>query len=96
MGKKKIAWSKLVLLFLFLTCTFLILFTCFVVLKEFTLAQMIMIAPDLSPLNTLIGIVIAETLGLTAYLIKSTFENRKGGITYDAAAAHNFQEQGKG
>lgn len=49
-----------------------------------------MIAPDLSPLNTLIGIVIAETLGLTAYLIKSTFENRKGGITYDAAAAHNF------
>ena len=43
---------------------------------------------DLSPLPALITAVVGDCIAVIGYLIKSTFENCQGGITYDLAMMH--------
>ncbi|MBP3801389.1 MAG: hypothetical protein J6I85_05160 [Clostridia bacterium] len=47
--------------------------------------QITMMAPDFSPLITLIGAVVGEVIGFAIYSIKAAKENTKNGITYELA-----------
>lgn len=83
--KKKISCTKLIILFLFINCTLVELFTGWVVIQNLALAATVGVALDLTPLTTLVGTVVAEVLGFAVYAAKSTKENSKGGIIYDSA-----------
>lgn len=71
--KKKLQFSKLMLLFLLVNCTVIEVFSMFCIWHF----------GDTSPLISLIGAVCTETIGCVAYLIKSSRENQ--GITHDVA-----------
>ena len=77
--------SKLLTLFLFLNCTTIEIFTGWVTVMNIHNAKELMITPDLSPLNIIIGAVIGETIGFAIYSIKAAKENSKGGIVYQQA-----------
>lgn len=81
----KISTSKLLILFLFINCTCIELFTGYVTLKSIDIATMTMMNPDFTPLVTLIGAVISEVIGFAVYALKSAKENTSGGIIYEAA-----------
>lgn len=81
----KISTSKLLILFLFLNCTAIELFTAWITIKSIELVQITMMAPDFSPLITLIGAVVSEVIGFAIYSIKAAKENTKNGITYELA-----------
>ncbi len=82
---KKPSWSKLLLLFLFINFTILEIFVGWVTIHSFTLAFTYGTTPDFTPLITLIGAVIGETLSYGIYSAKSKAENTQGGIVYESA-----------
>ena len=57
------------------------------------LAHDIQMIPDFTPLVTILGAVVAQTIGFAIYAAKSTKENTKGGITYDMAMKENKGEK---
>ena len=79
---KRTATSKKLIYFLFINCVAIELFTMGILIWNMALAVQLGAAPDYSPINALIGTVVTETVGYVAYAIKSTIENREGGITY--------------
>lgn len=81
----KISTSKLLILFLFINCTLIEIFTGYVTLKTLDIASMTFIMPDFTPLVTLIGAVVSEVIGFAVYAIKSAKENTSGGIIYETA-----------
>ena len=83
--KKKMSTSKWLIFFLFLNCTIIELFTGYVTLQTLTIAKITGLPPDLTPLVTLIGIVVAEVIGFAVYALKSLKENTSGGIIYETA-----------
>lgn len=83
MKKKKFSTTKIFMLFLFLNCTALEIFTGWVTIKNLYLAEFYSTAIDFTPLVTLIGIVMGEVLSFGIYAAKSTKENTAGGIVYD-------------
>lgn len=83
--KSKIAFGKLLMIFLFINFTLLEIFTCGITLYSFSLAFAIGMMPDFTPLITLLGSVIGETLSFGIYCAKSKAENTKGGIVYETA-----------
>ena len=85
----KIPTSKLLILFLFINCTLIELFTGWTTIQSFKLAHELMIAPDFTPLVTLIGAVISEVIGYAVYSLKAMRENTSGGIVYDSAFNNN-------
>ena len=85
----KIPTSKLLILFLFINCTLIELFTGWTTIHSFKLAHELMIAPDFTPLVTLIGAVISEVIGYAVYSLKAMKENTSGGIVYDSALNNN-------
>lgn len=87
---KKIPTSKKLILFLFLNCTLIELFTAWVTIKSLYLAETFLIVPDFTPLVSLIGAVLGEVIGYAVYAIKSAKENSQGGIVFESAAAKNF------
>ena len=89
---KKISCTKLIILFLFINCTLVELFTGWVVVKNLALAAA-GVALDLTPLTTLVGTVVAEVLGFAVYAAKAAKENSKGGIVYDSTFAHGNEEE---
>ncbi len=91
-NKKKMSTSKKLILFLFINCTVIELFTLFITLFSFPLAAAIGVLPDFSPLTTLIGAVVAETIGFAIYSLKAMKENTVGGITYDMAMREGGEE----
>jgi len=86
----KLSMSKKALIYLFISCTFIEIFTAWVTIKSISLAFAMGIMPDFTPLVTLIGTVVGEVIALGAYYAKSAKENTTGGITYESAAAHDF------
>lgn len=86
----KLTVSKKALIFLFISCTIIEIFTMWVTIQSISLAFAMGIMPDFTPLVTLIGTVVGEVIALGAYYAKSAKENTSGGITYESAAAHNF------
>ena len=83
----KLPTSKLLILFLFINCTLIELFTGWVTIKSIDLATLTMVGPDFTPLVTLIGAVVSEVIGFAIYAIKSAKENTEGGIIYETAMA---------
>ena len=88
----KIPTSKLLILFLFINCTLIELFTGWVTIKSLDLATLTMVSPDFTPLVTLIGAVVSEVIGFAIYAIKSAKENTEGGIVYETTMAKLQQE----
>lgn len=92
----KISTSKLLILFLFINCTIIELFTGFVTLKSLDLTTLTMANPDFTPLVTLIGAVVSEVVGYAVYALKSAKENTAGGITYETAMRQIDEDKAKG
>lgn len=92
----KISTSKLLILFLFINCTIIELFTGFVTLKSLNLTTLTMANPDFTPLVTLIGAVVSEVVGYAVYALKSAKENTVGGITYETAMRQIDEDKAKG
>ena len=86
----KLSTSKKALIFLFISCSIIEIFTMWVTIQSLTLAFTMGLMPDFTPLVTLIGTVVGEVVGLGAYYIKAAKENTSGGIKYESAAAHGF------
>lgn len=83
---KKLSTSKLIVLFLFLNCTIIEIFTGYVTLKSLNLGIV-----DFSPLTTLISAVVGEVICFAVYAYKATKENTEGGITYENAKFEQSQ-----
>lgn len=92
----KISTSKLLILFLFINCTIIELFTGFVTLKSLDLTTLTMANPDFTPLAALIGAVVSEVIGYAVYALKSAKENTAGGITYETAMRQIDEDKAKG
>lgn len=90
--KRKTAFGKLLMVFLFVNFTILELFTGWVTIKSFSLAYAIEQMPDFSPLITLLGAVIGETLSYGIYCHKAKAENTEGGIVFEATM-HNLKNE---
>lgn len=90
--KRKTAFGKLLMIFLFVNFTILELFTGWVTIKSFSLAYAIEQMPDFSPLITLLGAVIGETLSYGIYCHKAKAENTEGGIVFEATM-HNLKNE---
>ena len=88
----KLPTSKLLILFLFINCTLIELFTGWVTIKSIDLATLTMVGPDFTPLVTLIGAVVSEVIGFAIYAIKSAKENTEGGIIYETTMAQLQQK----
>ena len=90
--KKKTPWSKRLLVFLFINFTILEGFIAWVTIKSFSLAFMYGLTPDFTPLITLIGAVMGETLSYGIYIAKSKAENTQNGIVYELAMLDKEKE----
>lgn len=88
----RITTGKLAMWILLALCFIVIIFTGVVTIKEFSLAYALGLMPDFTPLVTMIGAILGAAIDVAAYFAKSAKENTKGGITYQAAAMRNFQE----
>lgn len=84
-AKKGLSTSKILIIFLFLNCTLIELFTGFVTVANLKLAYDIGTSLDFTPLTTLIGAIVGEVIGYAIYALKSAKENSKDGITYELA-----------
>ena len=96
---KKISTTKLIMLFLFLNCSIIEIFTGWATVQSLNMASMTGLPADFSPLVTLIGAVVGEIIGFAVYALKSTKENTAGGIVYDQAMyelQHNSNEEAQG
>ena len=82
--KKKISTTKLIMLFLFINCSLIQIFTGFITLGSFELARYTGTGMvDFSPMVTLIGAVVGQVIGFAVYSIKASRENTVGGIVYE-------------
>lgn len=81
--KPKISTSKKIVLFLFINCSLIELFTGYITIIDLKLAETIG-AVDFVPIVTLIGAVVSEIIGFAIYAVKATKENTNGGIKYQA------------
>lgn len=93
--QRKLPFSKLLMIFLFINFTILEIFTGWVTISSFTLAYAIGVAPDFTPLITLLGAVIGETLSFGIYSAKAKAENTKGGVVFESAMQQQ-EENGVG
>ena len=82
--KKFLSTSKLIILFLFINCTLIELFTGYITLLDLKLSPQLGTV-DFTPIVTLISAVVGQVIGFAIYAIKAAKENTKGGITYDTA-----------
>ena len=87
--KKKYPFGKLLMIFLFINFTILEIFTGWVTINSFSLAYAIGTMPDFTPLITLLGAIVGQTLSYGIYCSKAKAENTCGGIVYDLALQEN-------
>ena len=87
--KKKLTTTKFLMLFLFISCSIVQLFTIYITIKIINIGFEI----DLTPLTMLITSVVAEVIGFAIYSLKSTKENTKGGIVYETALLQKLRQQ---
>lgn len=88
----RVSWSKLLLIFLFINFTILEFFIGWVTIKCLTLAIALGTAPDFTPLVTLVGAVMGQTISYGIYAAKSKAENTKNGLVYDLAMLEKQDE----
>ena len=77
---KKLSTSKFLMLFLFISCSAIQIFTIILTFKSMSLGTV-----DFSALQSLITAVVAEVIGFAIYSLKSLKENTIGGIVYQTA-----------
>lgn len=82
--KQKLATSKLLILFLFVNCSVIEIFTGWATVRMLNIAANTGLI-DFTPLVTLIGAIVSEVFGYAVYALKSAKENTAGGIVYDMA-----------
>jgi len=82
---RKLPFSKILMIFLFINFTILEFFTAWVTIQSFSLAYAIVTMPDFTPLITLLGAIIGETISYAIYSAKSQAENTSGGLIYESA-----------
>ena len=73
--KEKFSTTKLVLAFLIFNM---------VVIEGYSLYAMLMLG-DLDALPVLITAIVGECIAILGYMVKSSIENKQGGIVYEAA-----------
>lgn len=78
--RKKLSTSKFLMLFLFISCSLIQIFTIILTFKSISIG-----AVDFSALQSLITAVVAEVIGFAVYSLKSLKENTEGGIVYQTA-----------
>lgn len=78
--KLKISTTKLVMLFIFLNCTAVEVYSMWVMVEM----------QDISGLYALITAVVGETMSFLIYALKSTKENTEGGIVYEKMKIENM------
>lgn len=78
--RRQLTTTKFLMLFLFISCSVIELFTMYAIIKGMNMGLM-----DFTPLTMLITSVVAETVGFSIYSLKSMKENTKGGIVYQTA-----------
>lgn len=92
---RRFTTTKLLILFLFISCTIIEVFTGWVTVQTMLLASTTGIAIDFSPLVCLIGAVVGEVFGFAIYSIKAMKENSQNGVVY-MAAQHELDKENKG
>lgn len=92
---KTCSTTKLLILFLFLNCTAIEIFTGWATAQSLKNSLITGQMVDFSPLITLIGAVVGEVMGFGIYAIKSMKENTVGGVVY-ATALKNDSENAVG
>lgn len=81
---KNLTTSKKLVYFLFLNCTIIELFVLAITLVSVFQSTITGIPADFSPLNTLVGAFVVETVAYAVYALKSMKENvgPDGGVVY--------------
>lgn len=93
---KQLTTTKLLIIFLFISCTIIEIFTGWVTIKSLALTAITGIPADFSPLVGLIGAVVGEVFGFGIYALKSLKENCEGGVTYLKVKQEINKEEPKG
>lgn len=78
--KESLSMSKRLMIFLFVSCSLIELFTLYITLKGANAGFY-----DFSALSLLITTVVGEVVAFTVYSIKALKENTQGGIVYETA-----------
>lgn len=91
---RRIPFGKLFLIFLFINFTILEVFTGWVTISSIQLAYATGGTPDFTPLVTILGAVLGETIAYGIYSAKSKAENVQGGIVHDMAIKNNNEAVG--
>lgn len=92
----KLPFSKIAMIVLFINSVILEAGVGWVTWNSINLAYATGGTPDFTPLVTLIGIIIGQTLSYGIYSYKSKAENVKGGITYELAMRNNDSDEAMG
>lgn len=87
--KSKTSTSKFLIVFLFVNCTIIEIFTGWSIIKMLSISLETGNSIDFSPLLALIGAVVGEVIGYAIYSLKAVKENTAGGIVYDMAMQQN-------
>jgi len=82
-SKVKFNFSKVFAFLLFVNFTAIELFTAWTTIQSFNLAYTIGMMPDFTPLITLIGAIIGQTLSYGIYSNKAKAENTKDGVVFE-------------
>ena len=79
--RKKLTTTKFLMLFLFVSCSIIEIFTMYAIIKSMNMG----LGVDFTPLTMLITSVVAQVIGFSIYSLKSMKENTEGGIVYETA-----------
>lgn len=91
--KKELSFSKKMHTILLINSFILELIVILVTIQSFHLAYITGGSPDFTPLVTLIGIILGQTVEYGIYSNKSKAENMQGGLTYELAMRENEKDE---
>ena len=87
--RKRLTTSKFLMLFLFVSCSAIEIFTMYAIIKGMNMG----LGVDFTPLTMLITSVVAQVIGYAIYSLKSMRENTKGGIVFEKAMLQQQDEE---
>ena len=81
--KKQSSTTKRIILFLFINCSLIEIFTGIITMINLHLAATTGAMIDFTPIVTLIGAVVSEVIGFAIYAVKATKQNTRNGIVFE-------------